>query len=43
MERALTQVDVKTLFDDFSYYDDDHDTEADTIMDVVYEVDSEDD
>ena len=48
MEQALTQVDVKILFDVFTYYDDDDDdddddTEADTMMDVVYEVDSEDD
>ena len=31
------------LFDDFTYYDDDDDTEADTMMDVVYEGDSDDD
>ena len=47
MEQALTQLDVKILFDDFTYYDDDDDdnddTESDTMMDVVYEVDSDDD
>ena len=48
MEQALTQLDVKILFEDFTYYDDDDDddddaTEADTMMDVVYEVDSDDD
>ena len=44
MEQALTQLEVKILFDDFTYYDDDDDeTEADTMMDVVYEVDSDDD
>ena len=44
MEQALTQLDVKILFDNFTYYDDDDDdTEADTMMDVVYEVDSDDD
>ena len=43
MEQALTQLEVKILFDDFTYYDDDDDTEADTTMDVVYEVDSDDD
>ena len=52
MEQVLTQLDVKILFDDFTYYDDDftyHDddddddnTEADTMMDVVFEVDSDD-
>ena len=44
MEQALTQLDVKILFND--YYDDDdddNDTEADTMVDVVYEVDSDDD
>ena len=43
MEQALTQLDVKILFDDFTYYDDVDDTEADTMMDVVYDVDSDDD
>ena len=44
MEQALTQLDVKILFDDFPYYDDDDDdNEADTVMDVLYEVDSDDD
>ena len=43
MEQALTQLDVKILFDDFTYYNDDDGTEADTMMDVVYEVDSDDD
>ena len=43
MEQALTQLDVKIQFDDFTYYDDDDDTKADTMMDVVYEVDSDDD
>ena len=34
----------KILFDDFTYYDDDDDdTEGDTMVDVVYEVDSDDD
>ena len=37
MEQTLTQLDVKILFDDFTYYDDDDDDiEADTMMDVVY-------
>ena len=31
------------LFDEFTHYDDDDDTEADTMMDVVYEVDPDDD
>ena len=43
MEQSLTQLDVKILFDGFTYYDDDDDNEADTMMDVVYEVDSDDD
>ena len=43
MEQALTQLDVKILFDDFTYYDDDDNTEADTMMDLVREVDSDDD
>ena len=45
MEQALTQLDVKLLFDDFIYWDDDDhdDTKADTMKDVVYEVDSDDD
>ena len=44
MEQSLTQIDVKILFDDFTHFDnDDDDTEADTMMDVVYEVDSDDD
>ena len=28
MEQPLTQLDVKILFDDFTYYDDDDGTEA---------------
>ena len=40
MEQALTQLEVKIMFDDSTYYDDDIDTEADTMMDAVYEVDS---
>ena len=51
LEQALTQLDVKILFDNFTYDDDDDndddddddDDEADTMMDVVYEVDSDDD
>ena len=43
LEQALTQFDVKILFVDFTYYDDDDDPEADTMMDLVYEVDSDDD
>ena len=44
MEQALTQLNVKLLFDNFTYYDDDgDDTKADTMMDVVYEGDSDDD
>ena len=43
MEQALTQLEVKILFEDSTYYDDDSDTEADTMLDVVYEVDSDDD
>ena len=42
MEQTLTQLEVKILFDDSTYYDDDDGTEADTMMDVVYEVDSDD-
>ena len=40
MEQALTQLELKILFDDSTSYDDDNDTEADTMMDDVYEVDS---
>ena len=43
MEQALTQLEVKILFDDSTYYDYDDDTEADTMMEDVYEVDSDDD
>ena len=43
MEQALTQLDVKILFDVFTYYDDDDGPKSDTMMDVVYEVDSDDD
>ena len=43
MELALTQLDVKILFYDFTYYDDDDETEADIMMEFVYEVDSDDD
>ena len=43
MEQALTQLEVKIPFDDFTYYDGDDDTIPDTMMDVVYEVDSDDD
>ena len=39
----LTQLEVKILYDDSTYYDDDVSTEADTMMDVVYEEDSDDD
>ena len=42
MEQALTQLDVKILFDVFTYYDDNDKTLADTMMDVVYAVDSDD-
>ena len=42
MEQALIQLAVKILFDDITYYDDDNDTEADTMMDIVYEVNSND-
>ena len=30
------------MFDDFTYHDVDDDTEEDTMMDVMYEVDSDD-
>ena len=42
MEQDLTQLEVKALFqiDDFSYYDDDDETEADT-MDVLDEEDDD--
>ena len=40
---SLTQLEVKILFDDFTYFDDDDYTEAVTMIDVVYEVDSDDD
>ena len=43
MEQALTQLKVKILFDYSTYYDDDDATEADTMIDVVYEVYSDDD
>ena len=43
MERALTQLEVKILFDDYTYYDDDDATEAYTMIDFVYEEDSDDD
>ena len=43
MVQALSQLEVKILFDDFTYYDDDDDTKADTMMDVVYEEDSDND
>ena len=43
MEQALTQLDVKKLFDDFTYYNDGDATEADKMMDDMYEVDSDDD
>ena len=41
----LTQLEVKITFDDSTYNDDDDDDaiEADTMMDVVYELDSNDD
>ena len=42
MEQSLTQLDVKIMFDDFTYYGDDNDTETDTMTNVVYEVDSDD-
>ena len=43
MEQDLTQLETKILFqiDDFTYSDDDDDTEADTMIDVVYEVDDD--
>ena len=41
--RPLLSFKVKILFDDFNYYDDNDDTEADTLMDVVYDVGSDDD
>ena len=41
--RLLLSFKVKILFDDLTYYDDNDDTEADTMMDVVYEVGSDDD
>ena len=43
MEQALTQLEVNILFDDSTYYYDDDATEADKMMDVVYDVDSDDD
>ena len=43
MEQDHTQLEVKLLFDYSTYYDDDDATEADTMMDVVYEEDSDDD
>ena len=43
MEQALTQLEVKLLFDDSTYYDNDDATEADTMMDAVYKVDTVDD
>ena len=43
MEQDLTQLETKILFqiDDFTYSDDDDETEADTMMDDVYEVDDD--
>ena len=32
MEQALTQLEVKILLDDFTYYDDDDATETDTMI-----------
>ena len=44
MEQALTQLEVKKImFDDSTNSDDDNETEADTMLNVVYEVDSDDD
>ena len=43
MEQALTQLEVEILFDDSTHYDDDDATEADTMMEAVYEVDADDD
>ena len=40
--QALTHLEVKILFDDSTYNVDDDATEADTMVDVVYEVDSDD-
>ena len=42
MDKALTQLEVKILFGESTYYVDDDGTEADTMMDVVYEVDPDD-
>ena len=39
----FTKLEVKIMFDDSTYYDDDVATEADTMMGVVYEEDSDDD
>ena len=42
--RPLLSLKSKYCVDDFTYYDnDDDDTKADTMMAVVYEVDSDDD
>ena len=43
MEQVLSQLEFKILFGVSTFYDDDDDTEADTMMDAVYEVDSDDD
>ena len=42
MMQALTKLEFKIMFDDFIYYDDEDDTEADTMMDVVYKIDTDD-
>ena len=42
MIRLTQQLEVKILFDDSTDYDDEDATYADTMMEVVYEVDSED-
>ena len=39
----LTHLDVKLLYDDSTYYDDEDATDAGTMMDVVYVVDLDDD
>ena len=43
MDQALTQLEDKILFLDSTYNNDGNATEADTMMDVVYEVDLDDD
>ena len=41
VEQALAHLEVKIMIDNFTHHDVDDDTEEDTMMDVMYEVDSD--